>query len=112
MLPRWASETVERLRPQTRTVRGSDIQDWTNPETAEVTGCSMQPSGTDLSQDGRIQGIRDGYTCYMPPGTDIREGDRIRFDGKIYTINGIPREWKSPTGRVSHIQLELERWGG
>lgn len=112
MLPSWASETVIRLRPSTRVVRGSPILDWNNPEQMEISGCSIQPASTALTQDGRIQGISEGYTCYLPPGSDVRAGDRIRFDENDYTINGEPENWKSPTGRVSSMQLHLERWRG
>ena len=38
MLPSWASETVIRLRPSTRIVRGSPILDWNNPEQMEISG--------------------------------------------------------------------------
>ena len=48
----------------------------------------------------------------MPPGSDVRAGDRIGYNGNVYTINGEPRIWKSPTGRVSNIVLNLERWEG
>ena len=29
-----------------------------------------------------------------------------------YTINGEPKIWKSPTGNLSNMQLQLERWSG
>lgn len=112
MLPSWANETITRLRPKSQTLRGSAVPDWSNPNTLVICGCSVQPAGSMLSQDGRIQGITDGLTCYIPPGTDVQSGDRIRYDGKDYAINGEPQIWKSPTGRVSHIQLNLERWCG
>ena len=112
MLPSWASETVIRLRPSTRVVRGSPILDWNNPEQMEISGCSIQPASTALTQDGRIQGISEGYTCYLPPGSDVRAGDRIRFDENDYTINGKPENWRSPTGRVSSLPLQVERWRG
>lgn len=112
MLPSWAKDTVIRLRPSIKTVRGSDIPDWRNPNQLAIRDCSMQPSSTMLSQDGRVQGVTDGYTCYLPPESDVKAGDRIRFAGNDYTINGEPRIWKSPTGRVSSVQLELERWRG
>ena len=111
-LPCWAAETVIRLRPKTRTVRGSEITDWSSPIEAVISGCSMQPAGTALSQDGRIQGITDGYTCFLPPEADVKAGDRIRYNGIDYTINGEPRIWHSPSGRVSNMQLNLERWSG
>ena len=76
-----------------------------------MTGCSIQPASTSLSQDGRILGIADGWTAYVPEGTDVKAGDRIEFDGQIFEINGAPRKWTGPT-RTSHIQLNLKRWEG
>ena len=111
-LPSWAKETVTRIRPGIKSSRGSDIPDWSKAITAEICGCSVQPAGTMLSQDGRVQGIQDGLTCYLPPEADVKAGDRIMYDGKTYTINGEPQLWKSPTGVVSNMQLTLERWSG
>lgn len=111
-LPSWSNDTVTRIRAGTIEERGTTYQDWTHPNELTIGGCSMQPAGTSLSQDGRIQGITDGYTCYMPPGSDVLTGDRIGYNGNVYTINGEPRIWKSPTGRVSNIVLNLERWEG
>lgn len=112
MLPSWANDTVTRLRATTITQRGSEIPDWTGPDRLEIHGCSMQPAGTSLTQDGRVQATADGYTCFLPPGADVLAGDRIEYAGKVYTINGEPRIWQSPTGAVSSTQLQLERWYG
>lgn len=111
-LPSWAQQTVERIRPTIRIVRGSEIPDWSNPDILQIPGCSVQPANTSLSQDGRIQGITYGYTCYLPPAADVQAGDRIRFGGHDYTITGEPQVWQSPSGRVSNMQLNLERWSG
>lgn len=111
-LPSWANETVTRIRPGTISRRGSDSPDWANASELAITGCSIQPSGTALSQDGRIQGVTEGYTCYLPPGSDVKAGDRIQYGDNVYTINGEPKVWKSPTGRVSNMQLDLKRWEG
>ena len=111
-LPSWANDTVTRLRAGEIEERGTLYPDWTNPNVLDIDGCSMQPAGTMLSQDGRVQGLTDGYICYMPPGSDVQTGDRIRYLGNVYTINGAPREWHSPTGAVSSIILNLERWDG
>ena len=111
-LPSWASQSIIRLRAKTKESRGSIIPDWSNPEQLTIRGCSVQPAGTSLTQDGRIQGITDGYTCYAPQGADIKAGDRIRYEGQDYVINGEPRIWQSPTGRATHMQINLERWEG
>lgn len=111
MLPSFMTQMVTRIRPTTKTVRGSDIPDWDNPDYLDIYGCTVQPAATDLSQDGRVLGIMDGMTCYMPVKADVREGDRIEFDGNVYAIEGAPRVWPA-AGNLAHIQLRLRRWSG
>ena len=111
MLPSFANQSVTRIRPTTKTTRGSNVPDWSNPDRLVISGCSVQPASTDLFQDGRVLGILDGITCYMPPGADIQEGDRIEFDGNVYTIDGAPRKWPA-AGNLAHTQLRLVRWSG
>lgn len=111
MLPSFAKQTVLRIRPAVKTVRGSEVPDWDKADELMIGGCSVQPAATDVSQDGRVLGILDGMTCYMPPNADVKEGDRIRFDGAEYTIVGAPRVWLS-AGNLAHIQLNLKRWSG
>lgn len=112
MVASFATQTVTRLRPGTTTSRGSTIFDWSNPSTAQISGCSVQPASTGLSQDGRVLGINEGLTAYLPAGADVKAGDRIVFDGETYTINGEPQRWTSPTGNRSNIMLRLVRWSG
>lgn len=112
MVGSFANDTITRIRPGVKSVRGSNVPDWGQAFSLDIAGCSVQPAGTTLSQDGRVLGIMDGMTCYCPYDADVCEGDRIRYDGQIYEINGTPRKWKSPTGNRSHLQLNLERWKG
>ena len=113
MLPRWCTQTIIRIRPGEKVLRGSTVPDWdNNTDLLEISGCSVQPAATGLSQDGRVLGISDGFTVYLPEGSDVQAGDRIEFEGNVYTINGDPKIWRSATGRVSHMQLNIERWRG
>ncbi len=112
MLPSFCNQTIDVVRAKkTLTSRGSEIPDWTDTTKTTVTGCSVQPASTSLSQDGRVLGINDGWTAYVPEGTDVKAGDRIDFDGESYAINGEPRKWTG-SSRTSHIQLNLVRWEG
>ena len=111
MLPSFAKQMVTRIRPTVQTSRGSQIPDWSNPDRIVISGCSVQPASTDLSQDGRVLGILDGMTCYMPENADVLEGDRIEYEGIVYAIDGAPRVWPS-VGNLSHKQLRLVRWSG
>lgn len=112
MVASWAKQTVIRIRPGVKILRGSTVPDWDHPNRLNINDCSVQPAATTLSQDGRVQGISDGMTAFLPIGADVKAGDRIEFDGNVYTIIGDPRVWVSPTGSRSNIQLNLERWAG
>lgn len=105
-------QSVIRKRPGQTVQRGSTVPDWSSTDTLEIQGCSVQPAATALSQDGRVLGVTDGMTAYLPPEADVAAGDHILFDGEEYTIMGQPRKWQSPTGAVSHMQLDLQRWSG
>ena len=105
------TQSITRLRPGTKTERGSTVPDWTSPSAKVINGCSVQPSGTSLSQDGRVLGVTDGLTVYAPVDADVRAGDRISYGGNVYTINGDPLIWPG-VARMQHIQLNLTRWRG
>jgi hypothetical protein len=111
MLPSWVNQSIVIVRPSTKDVRGSTVFDWENVTKTTVNGCSVQPATTSLSLDGRVLGLSDGWTAYVPEGTDVRAGDHIEFDGQTYEINGEPRKWTGAFTR-SHIQLNLIRWKG
>ncbi len=113
MLPTWVSQSITRVRPGSKAIRGSVVPDWSQDKVSKVTitGCSVQPAGTGLSQDGRVLGINEGYTAFIPEGSDVQAGDRIEFDGNTYEINGEPKKWTGAYTR-SHIQLNLVRWEG
>lgn len=108
----WWNESVSRIRPGTKTVRGATVPDWDNATAKTIYHCHVQPSGTSLSQDGRILGISDSLNLYMPSSADVQEGDRISYGGETYTVMGVPRNWVSPAGNVTHKQVTLERWSG
>ena len=112
MLPSFCSQSITIIRPGTKEVRGSIVPDWENTaQPVVVGGCSVQPASSSLSLDGRVLGISDAWTAYLPEGTDVKAGDHILFDGNTYEISGEPRVWTGAFTR-SHIQLNLTRWEG
>lgn len=106
------TESITRKRAGTKTVRGTSVPDWSKTTDITISGCTIQPASTSLSQDGRILGISEGLTAYLPVNADVIAGDRIVYGGNTYTINGEPKIWTSPTGNLSNMQLQLERWSG
>ena len=112
MLPSFCSQTVDIVRAKkTKTVRGSDVPDWSDTVTTTVTGCSVQPASSSLSLDGRVLGVTDAWTAYVPAGTDVKAGDHVTYQGNTYEIQGEPRVWTG-SFNMSHIQLNLVRWEG
>ena len=111
MLPSFCNDTVIRIRPGTKESRGSTIFDWENATELQIEGCSVQPASTSLSEDGRVLNIRDERTMFAPAGSDIRDGDRIRFDGEIFTINGDVRIQSTAFG-LEHLHITLKRYSG
>ena len=113
MLPSFCTQEVTRIRPGTKELRGSTVPDWSADAVSELTikGCSVQPGATTLSQDGRVLGISEQFTAYLPESSDVQAGDRIRFDGEVYTIDGEPKKWTAARS-LSNIQLTLKRWEG
>lgn len=113
MLPTFCTQEITRIRPGTKTERGSLIFDWSAGKISKQTikGCSVQPSATSLSQDGRVLGVSEQLTAYLPAGADVQAGDRIEYDGDVYTIQGEPKIWHA-AANLSNIQLTLIRWEG
>ena len=112
MLPSFCSQSITIIRPGTKEVRGSIVPDWEHTaQPVIVGGCSVQPASSSLFLDGRVLGISDAWTAYLPEGTDVKAGDHILFDGNTYEISGEPRVWTGAFTR-SHIQLNLTRWEG
>ena len=111
MLPSFCKDTVTRIRPGAKESRGSIIPDWTTATEKEIGGCSMQPASTSLTQDGRVLGLLDEYTLFLPPDADVQAGDRIRHNGQVYEIDGDVRVQPAPL-RLDHIELRLRRYAG
>ena len=111
MLPSFCNETIYRLRPGTKMERGSPVPDWSSPDRLRIDDCSVQPTATSTSMDGRILGVSESLTAYLPEDADVKAGDRIEYRGSAYTIMGEPKFWKG-VRNLSNIQLNLQKWSG
>lgn len=112
MLPSWCQDVVTVLRAPLVDSRGTKVRDWTQATIATVTGCSLQPASTSTDFGEVRQAADADATLYLPPDADVLQDDRIVFGGVTYAVDGMPYEWRSPTGRVTHRQARLKRWSG
>ena len=113
MLPSFCKPEVIRLRPtKTKTLRGSVVPDWSEDvDQLIIEGCSVQPAATSTTTDGRVLGVSEQMTAYLPEYADVMEGDRINYKGAVYKINGKPKRWEA-AATLSNIQLNLTLWEG
>lgn len=111
MLPSLATDTVTRLRGVlTDDGYGDQQLDWTNPATATITGCSVQPlTGQEILTDR--DAVVSRWTLYAPLGSDIRSTDRIRHNGSVYDIDGSVQDWPDMFG-LGHSTCLLRRSDG
>lgn len=113
MLVSFARQTVKRVRAGTVTDHGATVEDWSNPVVTDIKNCVVDTtSGTrDTSnRDGSLVGL----VVLVPPNTDVRPTDRFRVLGYDFDfmLTQPPRREPSPTGRLAHIQLDLQKWVG
>ena len=115
MISFW-TQKITRIRPSTKTLRDQEVPDWDNVSSLVIEGCSVQPTSTALSIDGRVLGVTDGLTVYAPINSDIKAGDKVIYPatdtGEPYMIDGTPLIWPSASGQLDHMQINLKRWQG
>lgn len=107
MIPSFCTQTITRLRPGTKEVRGSIVYDWNTATSLDINPVSAQPAGGYIDQDGRVLGMSDTYNIFANLDADVHAGDRIIFEGKTYDVDNEPGIWNSPTGRVSSKQFSM-----
>ena len=113
MLPSWCQDTVTVLRAPWVTKGGRRVRDWGSAVPHRVGGCTLQQSSTETSFDGSARDASESAaTLLCPPGSDVREGDRVERGEERWLVDGVPEERRSPSGCVSHLHVRLREWRG
>lgn len=83
------------------------------PTTITVPNCIVWPAASTEAINLRDQ-VTSDYVCLMPPGTDIRDTDRMVLpDGQTYQVTGVPAIYSTPfSGWDPGIEVRLSRWEG
>ncbi|MBR2837777.1 MAG: hypothetical protein IKE55_03235 [Kiritimatiellae bacterium] len=108
----FMSDSVTVVRPGARTVRGSTVPDWAAATEHVVDRVQVTAAATQQDRDGRVVNVHESATLRAPYDADVRPGDRVRWGGEIYEVDGEVFHSKSPTGRVSSTRCALRRWEG
>lgn len=108
----FASETWHVVRPILAVDHGTEVAVWTSAPETPVAGCVSWPGPSSDTTDRR-DGAQIAHTVVLPPGTDIRRTDGVRDpDGELWSIEGRPQRWRSPTGHLDCTAVELIQWEG
>ncbi len=88
--------------------------DWTNPDELALDGAFVASSSTAVTATATRTQVLEAKSLYLDdPDADVREGDRIRVGGLIYTIDGFPAADMNPfTGWQPVRELPLTRSKG
>ena len=108
----WWDDSVTVLRAPMDTEDGRTERDWDDATSTTVNGCVLvrPSSSTDWADPARTRSI--DKLLLAPLGSDIREGDRIVHNGRIYEVDGIPTDRVSPAHGADHMRAALVAWGG
>jgi len=110
-LPSFCRTSVTVKRPGTVTVRGVAVPDPDHETSTTISGVSVQFRATDMTLDQR-NGVIIRAVVYLPPGADVKAGDKLVYNDVAYKVDGAPLPVESPTGRVSHVKALLVDWEG
>ncbi|MGW5426881.1 hypothetical protein ACWET9_06590 [Streptomyces sp. NPDC004059] len=74
-----------------------------------VSGVNVQPSGGSTENSDDKQVTVTGWRLYTPRGVDLdlRETDRVEFDGMTLQVAGKVARWPAPGGGVHHVEADL-----
>lgn len=112
MMPSFARDVVTVHRAKLVEERGTKVPDYRNAKTHTIGRCSFQPVNSATSWTDPRQAVTVKATLFLPAGSDIKQGDLVEFEGAKYAIDGAPHPWRSPSGRIDHIQCALIDWKG
>jgi hypothetical protein len=90
------TETVTRLRAGTVTdpYSGEDAEDWSAPTEVDIVTLAPaepRPSGEPL--ENARNALVNGWTLYLPYGSDVTARDRMLVRGEEYPVQGTPADW-------------------
>lgn len=88
---------------------GNNKPGWSDPVRTPVRGVNVQPQGGSSEDTDDKQVTVTGWRLFTPRGMDLdlRETDRVEFDGTVLQVVGKVARWPAPGGGVHHIEADL-----
>lgn len=105
-------DSVTRIRGVVKTKNGSRYVDWSEPDELVISNVQVAVQPTTRDFDDRLLSVTDRRTLRAAYDADIQAGDRIRWQGSLYEVEGEVFHTISPTGKASSTRCTLVRWQG
>lgn len=106
------TQAVTIVRPGVSTDEyGNERPDWgVGAIRTTVSGVNVQPAGGSTEDTTDKQLTVTGWRLYTPRrmDLDLRETDRVEFDGMTLQVTGKVARWPAPGGGVHHIEADLK----
>lgn len=107
--------TLPLLAPTTITVQRATFDRFNDPtyvDHHDVTGCiqyAVVRRSASPSQAAELS-VNDRHEVLAPANADVLPTDRVRMNGLLYQVIGLPMDWTDPfTGWSPGVQIMLER---
>lgn len=105
-------EKITRIRPgSVDDGHGNQEADWGSSSELTIAGWAIDAGDTTADRVNR-EGSSVAYTIRGPVDADVRAGDRVRWSGDVYLIDGDVLRQPGPTARTSHSIIRLVKWRG
>lgn len=107
-------DTITRVRaPLVRSNRDNTLyREWDQATETDIPNCSVQP----VALSDRLRYETDAerehqlifYQVYAPPHTDIEYTDRVKYDGRLFEMQGQATPYINFYGREHHVAFMLK----
>lgn len=102
----FGSEQVVRIR------RSGEVDPYTGEPSGDAEGLGLwttePPAPRPASEDARSDRTAsiDGWTLFLPNGTDVRRTDSFEVRGEEYAVDGEPADWPGQDLIVQTVRAE------
>jgi hypothetical protein len=79
------------------------------PAEHDVEGCAVVPRAA--LEEGKGWVNIEGWTVFAPYGADVLSTDRVRYDGRVWDVDGVPADYENKRAKGKATLINLKRQG-
>lgn len=75
----------------------------------DIKGCAVLPRSSN--EEGKGWVLVDGRIVIAPHGSDVLATDKVRVDGKVWEVDGVPGDYEDRNAKGKATMFYLKRLG-